>query len=170
MESLCVMKAWKIVLVSLACTTSIVVLFYLAGASQMARLSGTITKVRTLGVEPKAAVAIVDFRATNNSEVLFMSGERRVTVIGRHGIKYDGRISSAFDLSQLFKYFPALGAMTHEPYIKGIKLKPGQSIVGMLAARFEMSKTDLDMRREIILDLYDSDGSLTELKMATQPQ
>ena len=157
-------------MVSLTCAISIVVLFYLAGTSQMARLTGTITKVRTLGVESTAAVAIVDFRATNKSKVLFMSGDRRVIVIGRHGTKYDGEISSSFNLKQLFRYFPALGAMTHEPYIKGIRLKPDQSVVGMLAARFDISKTDLDMRQEIILELYDSDGSLTELRMATQLQ
>ena len=112
----------------------------------------------------------MDFRATNKSKVLFMSGDRRVIVIGRHGTKYDGKISSSFNLKQLFRYFPALGAMTHEPYTKGIRLKPNQSVVGMLAARFDISKTDLDMRQEIILELYDSDGSLTELRMAAQLQ
>ena len=78
-------------------------------------------------------------------------------------MRWQGKIISSFDLRQIFKYFPALGVASHEPYVEGIKLKPGQSVVGMLAARFAMSKTELDMRRAIALEIYDVDGSLTEL-------
>ena len=145
-------------------------LIYFAGQSRMAVLDGEITEVRTLGVERTASVAIVDFRATNESDVLFQAGDRRVVVVGEHGGRYDGRLSSSFDLKQLFKYFPALGTMSHEPYIEGIKLEPGQSVAGMLAARFAMSKEDLDMRRELILQIYDADGSLTELRLVEEAE
>ena len=158
------MKFHQMALYGLGGALLVVGLIYLAGEGRMAVLDGEITQVRTLGVERTASVAIVDFRASNGSDVLFMAGDRRVVVIGEHGGRYDGAISGSFDLKQLFKYFPALGAMSHEPYIEGIKLDPGQSVAGMLAARFEMSKEDLDMRRELILQIYDADGSLTELR------
>ena len=60
--------------------------------------------------------------------------------------------------------------MSHEPYIEGIKLEPGQSVAGMLAVRFALSKEDLDMRRELILRIYDVDGSLTELRLVEQTE
>ena len=159
------MKSWQFGLVGLGGAVIITALLYLAGENRMAKLHGEITSVRILGVERRAAVAIVDFRATNLSDVLFVAGNRKVVVIGEHGEWHEGIISSSFDLKQLFKYFPALGAMSHEPYVEGLKLKPGQSVAGILAARFAMSKTELDMRREVVLQIYDVDGSLTEFNL-----
>ena len=165
--SFSMMKFHQFALVGLGGASVIAGLIYLAGASRRATLDGEITRVRTLGVERNASVAIVDFRATNESDVLFMAGDREVAVIDEQGARYDGAISSSFDLKQLFRYFPALGAMSHEPYVEGIKLRPGQSVAGMLAARFALSKEDLDHRREIILRIHDADGSLTELRSAS---
>ena len=164
------MKSYHFALYGLGGALLVFGMIYLAGESRMAVLDGRITQVRTLGVERTASVAIVDFTASNRSDVLFAAGDRRMVVIGEHGGRYDGKISGSFDLKQLFKYFPALGTMTHEPYIEGIKLDPGQSVAGMLAARFEMSKEALDLRRELILQIYDADGSLTELRLVEETQ
>ena len=157
------MKFWQFALTGLGGAVAVAVSLYFMGESKMAVLNGEITSVRTLGVEKKASVAIVDFRAKNFSDVLFVAGNRNLVVMDEHGMRWQGKIISSFDLRQIFKYFPALGVASHEPYVEGIKLKPGQSVVGMLAARFAMSKTELDMRRAIALEIYDVDGSLTEL-------
>ncbi len=164
------MKFYQFALAGLGGALVVFGLIYLGGAGRMAVLDGEITQVRTLGVERTASVAIVDFRATNRSDVLFQAGDRRMVVLGERAGRFDGRISGSFDVKQLFKYFPALGTMSHEPYIRGIKLEPGQSVAGMLAARFAMSKEDLDMRREIILQIHDADGSLTELRKVEETQ
>ena len=159
------MRFWQFSLVGLSGVAVIIALLYFAGENRIAKLHGEITSVRSLGVEKRAAVAIVDFRAANLSDVLFVAGDRKVGVIDKHGEWHEGIISSSFDLKQLFKYFPALGVMSHEPYVEGIRLKPGQSVAGMLAARFAMSKTELDMHREVVLQIYDIDGSLTEFNL-----
>ena len=113
------MKFYQFALAGLGGALVVVGLIYLGGASRMAVLDGEITQVRTLGVERTASVAIVDFRATNRSDVLFQAGDRKVVVVGEHGGRFDGTISSSFDMKQLFKYFPALGTMSHEPLHPG---------------------------------------------------
>lgn len=127
------------------------------------RLAGAITNVRTLGVEENAAVAFVDFRFTNDSKLLFIVQQTGMTVTDSIGNVREGRILSASDTNQLFDLFPALGPRAADPLIMKIRVGSGQSRTALLAARFEISKADLDARKKITILVYEVDGAVSEL-------
>lgn len=127
------------------------------------RLAGGITNVRTLGVEENASVAIVDFRFTNDSRLLFIVQQTGMTVVDSTGTVREGRILSASDTNQLFDLFPALGPKAADTLIMKIRIGSGQSKAAMLAARFEISKTELDARRKLTLSVQEIDGAVSEL-------
>jgi hypothetical protein len=127
------------------------------------RLAGAITSVRTLGVEENASVAFVDFRFTNDSKLLFIVQQTGMTVTDSIGNVREGRILSASDTKQLFDLFPALGPQTADPLIMKIRIGSGQSRTALLAARFEMSKADLDARQKVTISVHEIDGAVSEL-------
>jgi len=144
------------------------VIFLLIGESSAPRMDGTILSVRTLGMEEKASVAVVDFTATNNSDVLVQVGDRKLFAVDSGGVRHEGVLVSAPDLKTLFDYFPVLGDMRREPLIDGVKIKPGETIEGMVAFRVEIPKYKLDAREEIILEIHDTDGSITEIRQESE--
>jgi hypothetical protein len=127
------------------------------------RLVGEISRVRTLEMDPSSSVAIADFRFTNDSHYAFIIATIDLSVIDFKGETRPGQVISASDANRLFQLFPALGTKTAEPLIIKTKVAPGASVTGMVAARFELSKTDLDARRKIILTITDVDGPVSEL-------
>jgi hypothetical protein len=145
-----------------------VVAFVVAGVVWKQRgstphLAGEITQVRTLGVEASASVAIVDFRVTNDSRLLFIVNETAMRVEDPIGNIREGRILSASDANALFELFPALGPRGADTLTIKTRIGAGQSRTAMLAARFEMSKTDLDARRKITISIQEVDRAVSEL-------
>lgn len=127
------------------------------------RLVGEITNVRTLGVEESASVAIVDFRFVNDSKLLFIVHGTGMTVTDSVGRVHEGRILSASHTNELFTLFPALGAKAADTLIMKTRLGAGDSRQAMLAARFEISKAQLDARQKISLSVQEVDGAVSEL-------
>lgn len=134
-----------------------------------ARLEGRITQVRTLGMDERSSVAIVDFEARNPSDVEMMIGDRTLSMINAQGIPRTGRTISAADLKGLFDYFPALGLIEHDPLLRRVRVSSGDRISGMIAARFEVPKHELDLRRELTLRIGDLDGSVSEITLLAEP-
>jgi hypothetical protein len=127
------------------------------------RLRGEISNVRTLGVEENASVAIVDFVCVNDSKLLFIVHLTGMTVTDAGGRVHEGRILSASDTKQLFDFFPALGARTADALVMKTRLGAGEARRAMLAARFEISKAELDARRKITVSVQEIDGAVSEL-------
>ena len=132
------------------------------------RLDGTITEVRTLGMDASSSVAIVNLEASNPSNYEVSVRQREVAVVDAAGILREGRILGVFDVQQLFKYFPALGGMKDEPLRDGTAIPPGDRVRGLVAARFEIPKHELDIRREIIVRTMDVKHRKTELRLASE--
>ncbi len=130
------------------------------------RLSGEITQVRTLGMDDSSSVAIVNIEATNNSNYELSINYRQVDVIDSEGSLLEGRILSVFDIQQLFKYYPALGGMGDEPLVDDRQLASGESVRGLVAARFEIPKHELDLHKELIFRTMDNRRRPTELHLA----
>ena len=131
------------------------------------RLAGAITDVRTLGMDASSSVAIVNFEATNSSTYEVSVNRREIEVIDRSGALIEGRILSVFDVQQLFQYFPALGGMRDEPLIDDRHLAPGEFLRGLVAARFEIPKHELDMWTEIVFRTVDNMNRRTEIRLAS---
>jgi hypothetical protein len=134
-----------------------------------AQLEGAITQVRTLAMDERSAVAIVDFEASNPAVVEMMIGDRTLTIKNQRGVPYEGRTIGAVDIKGLFQYFPALGEMKNEPLIKRVRVPSGESVSGMVAARFEIPKHELDLRQELTLQIADIDGSVSTFRVEAEP-
>ncbi len=132
------------------------------------RLDGEITGVRTLGMDASSSVAIVNFEASNASNYELSINRRELVIVDLSGNVQEGRILSVFDIQQLFKYFPALGGMRDEPLVDDRHLAPGELVRGLVAARFEIPKHELDSRQELILHTVDSKNRKTALGAATE--
>ena len=163
------MKAYQFVLAGLVGACVLVWGALRISDWKTAQLDGTITKIRTLGMDQQSSVAIVDIEAVNPSDIQMMIGERTMTVLDAKGIRRHGKIISAPDLKGLFQYFPGLGGIDNEPLLNRVRIHPGESVFGMLAARFEIPKHELDLRRELTLRLVDVDGSVTEIRQVSEP-
>ncbi len=132
------------------------------------RLSGEITEVRTLGMDDSSSVAIVNIEATNTSNYELSINYREVAVIDSEGAYLEGRTLSVFDIQQLFNYYPALGGMRDEPLVDGRQLESGETVRGLVAARFEIPKHELDMRTELIFRTADDRQRKTELRLSPE--
>ena len=127
------------------------------------RVAGEITAVRTLGMDESSAVAIVDFRVTNTSRYPLIVGGTDMSVVDAKGETRQGQIISASDIHRLFELFPAIGIKMGEPLIIKTRIAPQASFSGMLAARFDLPKTDLDARKKITVAITDVDGPVSEI-------
>ena len=131
------------------------------------RLEGRITEVRTLGMDDRSSVAIINFEASNASNYEISVTRREMAVVDENGTLLEGRILSVFDIQQLFNYFPALGGMKDEPLLDEQFLAPGERVRGLSAARFEIPKHELDVRQEIIFRTLDVKNRRTEIRMVS---
>lgn len=131
------------------------------------RLDGRITEVRTLGMDDRSSVAIINFEASNASNYEISVTRREMAVVDENGTLLEGRILSVFDIQQLFQYFPALGGMKDEPLLDEQFLAPGERVRGLSAARFEIPKHELDVRQEIIFRTLDVKNRRTEIRMVS---
>ncbi len=132
------------------------------------RLDGRITEVRTLGMDAKSSVAIVNFEATNTSNYDIAINYREIEVVDEAGNIRQGRILSVFDVEQLFKYYPALGGMKDEPLLDDRYIAPGELFRGLTAARFEIPKHKLDVRQELVFRTVDTKSRKTEIRLAAE--
>lgn len=128
------------------------------------RMDGRITGVRTLGMDASNSVAIINFEAVNTSNYELAINFREMDVTDSSGSLRQGRILSVFDVEQLFKYYPALGGMRDEPLTANRFVAPGESLRGLVAARFEMPKHMLDMRQELVFRTIDNKNRPVELR------
>lgn len=134
------------------------------------RLDGEITQVRTLGMDQNSSVAIVNFDAVNGSDNLLIIGRRDLVVVDKYGLERPGSTISVTDLKYLFDLYPALGGMGFEPLVDRVRVEPGEPLRGILAARFDMAKHDLDQRQAIIFRIEDVDGKQSDVRLDAEPR
>ena len=155
------MKRLGLVLV-LAGVAAVAALFFTRGSQP--RLEGEITEVRTLSVEPEASVALVNFRAANITPNNFVANERRLEIVDAQGQTHRGTTVNTIDLKDLFNYFPALGGMKDEPFGAQTEIPSGETVRGLIAARFEVAEETLKQRQALLIRVTDGVGRETVLR------
>ena len=157
------MKAYQFILAGLGAAAAVVavILFFNQGSSP--RVEGEILQVRTLGMDQESSVAIVDFKGENTAKYPMIIGKRVLLVTDANGGEHVGDTTTVYDLERLFKYFPALGPAANEPVVDKTRLEPGDKIQGMIAARFEIPKHELDMRRQLTVRIIDVGDAVSEI-------
>jgi hypothetical protein len=149
--------------IGLAVAALLVGLIVLKQSGSTPRLEGEITSVRTLGMDRASAVALVDFRFTNNSRYQFIVQSTAMSVVDAKGNVYEGAVVAARDADELFRLFPAIGAKTADTLIIKTRVEPRASRTAMLSARFEIPKAALDARSRIAVAITEIDGAVSEI-------
>jgi hypothetical protein len=126
-------------------------------------LKGSILKVRTLSMEEKSTVAVVDFRFANPSDYPFVVRKVEVFLINEKGERIQGETVSELDAKRLFQYYPTLGQKYNDTLVLRNKIPGRQSWDRMIAARFELPEAALTTRRSIVVRVEDVDGPTSEI-------
>ena len=135
--------------------------FYNEGATPT--LAGEITEVRTLAMDEVSSVAVVNFAATNTSDRIVFIHQREVTMTDENGSAHIGLPVQVADIQNLFQYFPILGGMKDAPLLPRTEVEPGAELHGLVAARFDLPKHELDARQSLVVKFYNELGRSTEL-------
>ena len=125
-------------------------------------LDGRILHVRTLALNSKASLVIVDFRATNPSDVGFVVRSVTVVLDPASGAPLEAEPIDKPDLENVFKYEKLLGPQFNDALTIRDKIAPHKTLDRMVGARFELPESTVDARKSIHLRIEDMDGTVAE--------
>jgi len=125
-------------------------------------LPGKILKVRTAPLDENSSVAVIDFRITNPSNILFEVRTVTVELEDNQGRSYLGQPISEVDAGRLFEGLPVLGQKFNPTLIMRDRLGSHGSADRMIAARFEAPMALLDGRRRFVVRIEEVDGKTFE--------
>jgi hypothetical protein len=128
-------------------------------------LDGRILHVRTLALNPKATIVIVDFREANPSDVSFIVKDVELKLEGVEGEPVGQMISKA-DMNTIFQYEKLLGPKYNEVLGVGDHIDPHKSVDRMVGARFELGESAIEARSAVHLKFEDLDRAVAELTEA----
>jgi hypothetical protein len=128
------------------------------------RLEGKVLKVRVLALpNNKASLVMVDFRATNPSDVLLVVGSVKLRLQPAQGDPVEGQSIAKSDIATVFQYEKLLGPKYNEVLASQDRIGPHQSGDHMAGARFEMPEADVNARRGLSVIIEDvDDGTVAE--------
>jgi hypothetical protein len=128
------------------------------------RLEGKILKVRVLALPGRAAsIMVVDFRATNPSNVPFVVNSVTLHLEPATGQVADGTTISKNDVENIFRYEKLLGPKYNDTLSLQDRIPPHKIVDLMAGARFELPEGAVNSRKSIRLRIEDVDGTAAEL-------
>ena len=136
-------------------------IFYMNKGAHL-ELVGSILKVRTLPIDENSSAVVIDFRFRNPSDYMFKVQTVEVTMTDAKGNAVDGAVISEVDSNGLFAYYPALGQKFNTSLLPRTKVKGGESMDRMLAARFELPEKALKERKGLRVHVVEVAGQEAE--------
>ena len=150
---------WIFLAVGLAVAGGIVFTLLTATQGAHLRLEGKILKVRVLALTGSgASLVIVDFRATNPSNVPFVANSVTLHLEPATGDAVDGRTISKTDIENIFRYEKLLGPKYNPILSLQDRIPPHQTVDRMAGARFELPEAAINARKAIRIRIEDVDG------------
>jgi hypothetical protein len=135
---------------------------YMQRGSRM-ELPGKVLKVRTAPLDENSSVAVIDFRVTNPSDVLFMVRSLAVEMEDNQGKNYPGQVAADMDIKPLFEGVPLLGQKYNDTLLVRHRIPPHTSTDRMVAARFQAPEDVLRARKRFIVRIEEMDRTSFEL-------
>jgi hypothetical protein len=154
---------WSFLGIGLAVVAIVVAITVWGTKGAHLQLDGKILKVRVLSLNPNASIVVVDFRAKNPSDVLFMVKNVTLVLTPAHGDPVEGTTISKADIENVFKYEKLLGDKYNDVLSIRDRIEPHQSVDRMAGARFELGEAAIDARKSIKLQIEDMDGAIAEI-------
>ena len=161
---------WIFLLVGLAVVGVFLFTVFTATEGAHLRLEGKILKVRVLALTGSAAsLVVVDFRATNPSNVPFVGNSVAIRLEPATGETIEGTPISKPDVDNIFRYEKLLGPKYNDVYSLQDRIAPHQTLDRMAAARFELLEPAINSRKALRIRLEAVDGTVAELSEAPVP-
>jgi hypothetical protein len=136
-------------------------IFFMQRGDRM-ELPGKILKVRTAPLDDDSSIAVIDFRITNPSNILFEVRTVTVEMDDNQGRSYLGQPVSEVDAIRLFEGLPVLGQKFNPTLIMRERLGSHRSADRMIAARFQAPMALLDGRKRFVVRIEEVDGKSFE--------
>ena len=136
-------------------------IFYMQRGDRM-ELPGKILKVRTAPLDEDSSIAVIDFRITNPSNILFEVRTVTVEMEDSQGKNYLGQSVSEMDAKRLFEALPVLGPKFNPTLIMRDRIGSHGSADRMIAARFKAPLALLDGRKRFVVRIEEVDGKTFE--------
>jgi len=155
---------WIFLVAGLAVVGGLIFTMLTATQGAHLRLEGKILKVRVLALPGRAAsIVIVDFRATNPSNVPFVVNSVTLHLEPAAGDAADGTTISKNDVENIFRYEKLLGPKYNDTLSLQDRIAPHKTVDLMAGARFELPEPAVNSRKSIRLRIEDVDGATAEL-------
>jgi len=126
------------------------------------QLPGKILKVRTAPLDADSSIAVIDFRITNPSDILFEVRTVTVEMEDNQGKSYLGQSVSEVDAKRLFEGLPVLGQKYNNTLLMRERLGSHGSADRMIAARFQAPVEMIDGRKRFLVRIEEVDGKSFE--------
>lgn len=148
----------------LAAVAVFLVVVFSATEGAHLRLDGKILKVRVMPLpEGKASLVFVDFRASNPSNVQFVTGSANLILTSAAGEKQEGTTVTKPEVDSIFQYQKLLGPKYNGVLSLQDRVDPHATLDRMMGARFELTEDDIAKRKDLRIRLEDVDGSVAEI-------
>ena len=155
---------WIFLAVGLAVVGGLVFTLLTATQGAHLRLEGKILKVRVLALASSgASLVILDFRATNPSNVPFVANSVTLHLQPATGDAVDAQTISKADIENVFRYEKLLGPKYNPILSLQDRIPPHQTVDLMAGARFELPEAAINARKAIRIRIEDVDGTAAEL-------
>ncbi len=154
---------WTFLGIGLAVVAAVVSITWVGSKGSHLELDGNILKVRTFQMNPHATLVLVDFRATNPSNVNWVVKTVEVELVPASGEPATGMSISKPDIESVFKYEKFLGQKYNDVLSIRDQIAPHQTVDRMVGARFELPESAIEARKTIRLRIVDMDGAAAEL-------
>jgi hypothetical protein len=125
-------------------------------------LPGKILKVRTAPLDEESSIAVIDFRITNPSDIIFEVRTVTVEMEDNQGKSTMGQTVSEMDAKRLFEALPVLGQKFNPTLLMRERLGSHGSADRMIAARFQVPLAALDGRKRFVVRIEEVDGKSFE--------
>jgi len=158
---------WIFLIAGLAVVAILIGLLLVGTTGAHLRLEGKILKTRVLALPgSSASLVIVDFRATNPSDVPFVVSAVKLRLQPAQGEPEEGITISKPDMSAVFQYEKLIGPKYNDVLSLQDRINPHQSFDRMAGARFNLPEAAVQGRRNLTLVIEDVDGTVAELAEA----
>jgi hypothetical protein len=136
--------------------------FYMQRGAHI-QVTGRILKVRVAPLDEHSSVAVVDFRVTNPADYAFVVRTVTLVLEDPAGKQTEGTTVSETDTERLFAGVPLLGQKYNSSLIARDTLAPHQTMDRMVAARFEVPESELELRKRLVVRVDEVDGAVSEI-------
>jgi|HigsolmetaAR201D_1030396.scaffolds.fasta_scaffold04024_9 hypothetical protein len=156
-------KFFQFVAIGLVVVAALVAVVLWTTKGAHLRLEGNVQKVRIQETGEDSAIAVVDFRFRNPSDVSFVVQEVSIFLVDGNGKEIEGMRAAEVDVQRIFQYYPLLGEKFNPVLRPRDQIAPHESMDRMVMASFPVSEAVVQQRKNLILRIEDVDGVVTEI-------